>query len=84
MQGIFDRASAILFGRPRDYTDEEKIEFDQMVLEVIKGEFGNERLPVVSNMDFGHTDPQFIFPLGVKAGIDCEARTFKLLEPPVQ
>lgn len=84
MQGIFDRASAILFGRARDYTDEEKIEFDQMILDVIKGEFGNERLPVVSNMDFGHTDPQFILPLGVKAEVDCERKTFRLLASPVQ
>ena len=84
MQGIFDRASAILFGRARDYTDEEKIEFDQMILDVIKGEFGNERLPVVSNMDFGHTDPQFILPLGVKAEVDSSNRTFKLLESPLQ
>ena len=84
MQGIFDKAAAVLFGRARDYTDEEKIEFDQMILEVIKGEFGNDRLPVMTNMDFGHTDPQFILPLGVKAEIDYERKTFRLLEPPVQ
>lgn len=84
MQGIFEKAVAILFGRARDYTDEGKIEFDQMILEVINGEFGNERLPVVTNMDFGHTDPQFILPLGVKAEIDCSNRTFKLLESPLQ
>lgn len=82
MQGIFDRASAILFGRARDYTDEEKAEFDHMLLEVVKGEFGNERLPVVSNMDFGHTDPQFILPLGAKVEIDCLKKTFKLIEAP--
>ena len=84
MQGIFDQVSAVLFGRPRDYTDKEKVEVDHMILEVIKGEFGNERIPVVSNLDFGHTDPQFILPLGVKAEIDCERRTFRLLESPVQ
>jgi muramoyltetrapeptide carboxypeptidase LdcA involved in peptidoglycan recycling len=84
MQGIFDQVLAVLFGRPRDYTDEAKAEFDRMVLEVIKGEFGNGNIPVVSNMDFGHTDPQFILPLGVRAEIDCDVRAFKLLESPVQ
>lgn len=83
MQGIFDQVSAVLFGRPRDYSDEEKRDFDRMVLEVIKGEFGIERIPIVSNMDFGHTDPQFVLPLGVKAEVDCERRTFRLLESPV-
>lgn len=84
IQGIFDKAGVVLFGRARDYTDEAKTEFDQMVLEVIAVEFGNERIPVVSNMDFGHTDPQFILPLGVKAEVDCERRTFRLLESPVR
>lgn len=84
MQGIFDQVSAVLFGRPRDYTDDAKAEFDRMVVEVIEGEFGNRNIPIVSNMDFGHTDPQFILLLGVRAEIDCEARTFKLLESPVQ
>ena len=84
MQGIFDRASAVLFGRPRDYTDEAKADFDRMVVEVIKGEFGNGDIPIVSNLDFGHTDPQFIIPLGVKAEIDCQREAFRLLESPVR
>jgi muramoyltetrapeptide carboxypeptidase LdcA involved in peptidoglycan recycling len=84
MQGIFDRASALLFGRARDYTDEEKIELDQMIVDVIRAEFGNSEILIVSNMDFGHTDPQFILPLGVNAEIDCSNRTFKLLESPLQ
>lgn len=83
MQGIFDKAAAVLFSRARDYTDEEKEQLDQMILEVIKGEFGNESIPIVTNMDFGHTDPQFVLPLGVKAEIDCVGRTFKLLESPL-
>lgn len=83
MQGILDQAAAILFGRARDYSDAEKLEFDQMILEVIQGEFGRTDLPIVSNMDFGHTDPQFILPLGVKAEVSCDERTFRLLESPV-
>ncbi len=41
-------------------------------------------LPIVSNRDFGHTDLQFILPLGVKAEIDGLAQRFKLLEPSVK
>jgi muramoyltetrapeptide carboxypeptidase LdcA involved in peptidoglycan recycling len=84
MQGIFNKVSAVLFGRARDYTDEEKTELDQMIIDVIKGEFGNEHLPIVTNMDFGHTDPQFILPLGVKAEVDCLNKTFRLTEPHLQ
>ena len=84
MQGIFDKVAAVLFGRARDYTDEEKVELDQMIIGVIKGEFGNGRVPVVTNMDFGHTDPQIILPLGVNAEVDCSNKTFKLTESPLQ
>lgn len=83
MQGILDRVSAVLFGRPRDYSDQEKKDFDKMVIGVIAEEFGNDVIPVVSNMDFGHTDPQFILPLGIKAEVDCSRRTFRLLEAPL-
>ena len=44
------------------------------------GEFKNEELPIITNMDFGHTDPQWILPLGIKAEINCEEKTFKLKE----
>jgi muramoyltetrapeptide carboxypeptidase LdcA involved in peptidoglycan recycling len=27
-----------------------------------------------------HTDPQWILPLGIKAEIDCEKKTFRLIE----
>lgn len=84
MQGIFDKAVAVLFGRARDFTDEEKEGLDQMVIDVIKGEFGNAKIPVVTDMDFGHTDPQIILPLGVKAEIDCIKNTFKLVESPLK
>jgi len=84
MQGIFDRTVAVLFGRARDFTDEEKEELDQMIIEVIKGEFGNAEISVVTNMDFGHTDPQLILPLGVKAEVDSTQQTFRLLEAPIK
>lgn len=83
MQGIFDKVNAVLFGRARDYSDEEKNDLDQMIVDVIKGEFKNAEIPIITNMDFGHTDPQIILPLGVKVEIDCLNKTFKLLESPL-
>ncbi len=34
-------------------------------------------------MDFGHTDPVFLLPYGLRAEIDCHRRTFTLLESAV-
>jgi muramoyltetrapeptide carboxypeptidase len=46
-------------------------------------QFGARDVAIVTNMDFGHTDPQWILPLGVTASIDSDRRTFALVEPSV-
>lgn len=83
LQGVFDRISGLLMGRARDYSEEEKRTLDQFLVEVVAEEFGRPHLPIVTNMDFGHTDPQLILPLGVQAEVDCDQRRIQLLEPPV-
>jgi muramoyltetrapeptide carboxypeptidase LdcA involved in peptidoglycan recycling len=83
VQGVFDRVSAILVGRARGYTNEEKAELDETLIRIVAGEFGAGALPIVSNLDFGHTDPQWILPLGIRAEVDVDARRLRLLEPAV-
>lgn len=80
MQGIFDRISGLILGRARDYSEKEKIELEQKILTTVKDEFGKDDLPIITNMDFGHTDPQFVLPLGAKAEIDCENKKFGLTQ----
>ena len=43
-------------------------------------EEGLTELPVISGMDFGHTDPMFVLPYGIKAEIDCDNKRFSILE----
>jgi muramoyltetrapeptide carboxypeptidase LdcA involved in peptidoglycan recycling len=74
------RIAGLLVGRARDYSDEEKEKLDQNIVAVVSGEFHRADLPIITNMDFGHTDPQLIIPLGVKAEIDCETKRFRLIE----
>jgi muramoyltetrapeptide carboxypeptidase LdcA involved in peptidoglycan recycling len=81
--GIFDRVRAVLVGRPRGYSVEQKHELDGVLKSVIGGDFARPDLPVLSNLDFGHTDPQWILPLGVRAEVDADAATLRLLEAPV-
>jgi muramoyltetrapeptide carboxypeptidase LdcA involved in peptidoglycan recycling len=81
--GIFRRISGLLVGRPRGYTAEQKRELDQLLVEVVGGEFGCPELPILANLDFGHTDPQWVLPLGVRAEVDASAGTLRLLEAPV-
>lgn len=80
MQGVFNKISALLIGRPRDYSDKEKKELNDYIIKIVNVEFKNSSLPIITNMDFGHTDPQWILPLGIKAEIDCHKKHFKLIE----
>ncbi len=83
VQGVFDQIVALLFGRPRGYSDADKATLEREICAVVAGEFGRADLPIVCDMDFGHTDPQWILPLGVRAELDCDALLFRLLEPAV-
>jgi muramoyltetrapeptide carboxypeptidase LdcA involved in peptidoglycan recycling len=79
--GLYGRARAVVFGRARDYTDADHTALDRMLVEVIGGEFEAPGLPVVTGLDFGHTDPQWLLPLGVRAELDLDARSLRLVEP---
>ena len=82
--GILKRLSGILFGRPGGEVQVDKFaEYDTAILEVVAKEEGLSALPIVTQMDFGHTDPMFVLPYGVMAQIDCEARRFEITESAV-
>lgn len=82
-QGILSQIAGLLVGRPRDYTPAEKEHLYEILVAVVATEFGRPDLPIIANMDFGHTDPQFILPLGIRAEIDSGNRTFRLIEKPL-
>jgi len=78
--GALNEARGILYGRP--FGDEAKFEvYDDALLKVL-AELGLSSLPLVTRMDFGHTDPKFILPIGVEAEIDCDRQQIRLLESP--
>jgi muramoyltetrapeptide carboxypeptidase LdcA involved in peptidoglycan recycling len=81
MQGIFDRAAGVVFGRARGYTPEQKRELEERIVSIIAGEFGRGDMPIVANADFGHTDPQWVLPLGISAELDPTAPSLRLIEP---
>jgi muramoyltetrapeptide carboxypeptidase LdcA involved in peptidoglycan recycling len=68
-QGILAGAAGLLLARPRGYTPEMVGELHRWVRRVL-GEAGRADLPVVTNVDFGHTSPQLTLPLGGRARLD--------------
>jgi len=80
--GALREARGVLFGRP--FGDPAKFEaYDHAFLQVL-GELGLSSLPLVTRMDFGHTDPKFIVPYGIEAEIDCERQQLRFLESATQ
>lgn len=79
--GVIRRINGLIFGRPGGDIPIERFEaYDRAILQVVRDEEGRLDLPVVTRMDFGHTDPMFVLPYGVQAEIDCDAQKFSILE----
>ncbi len=84
VQNIFKNINALVIGRLRDFSEEEKAHFERSLLEFLKDEFDASTLPVLSNVDFGHTDPQIILPFGIEAKIDFKEKKFSLTSSPFE
>ena len=69
--GILEGLNGILLGRPGGGVDPQTFsEYDDALCRTVREEHGLNDIPIVTNMDFGHTDPMFVIPIGVKICID--------------
>jgi muramoyltetrapeptide carboxypeptidase LdcA involved in peptidoglycan recycling len=80
IQGILSRLGGLLVAKPRSYSPEEKARLDAEIRKVAIGEFGCEGLTTVTNVDFGHTDPRHIMPLGIALDMDPERERLRFAE----
>jgi muramoyltetrapeptide carboxypeptidase LdcA involved in peptidoglycan recycling len=79
--GILQNLSGILFGRPGGQIPRSDfVEYEKVLLQVVSEEEGLTHLPIITRMDFGHTDPMLVLPYGVCAQIDCDRKQFTILE----
>lgn len=68
----------IVVGKP---AHEDKFEsYKQVYKQVVGFEAGLPELPILYNVNVGHAYPIGVFPLGLKYEIDCEKKTFALVE----
>lgn len=78
-QGILSRVNGIVFGKP---AAEDKFDSYKEVLRLVVGfEAGRPELPILYNVNVGHSYPIGVFPLGLRYEIDCEQKRLTLLEP---
>lgn len=79
-KGWLDKFSAILVGRPKAWEFNKQNDANQKaqykkeqiesVLKIVRQY--NKNIPVIQNLDFGHTSPQIILPSGNRARIDSQ------------
>jgi muramoyltetrapeptide carboxypeptidase LdcA involved in peptidoglycan recycling len=82
-QGILSRLAGIILARPGGaMNDHQRAAQCAAVLQALD-EAGLADLPVLADLDFGHTDPIATLPYGVMAEIDCEAAALRILEAAV-
>jgi muramoyltetrapeptide carboxypeptidase LdcA involved in peptidoglycan recycling len=76
--GALQKLKGLLIGKLCEYKpfDEHK----SVLLEIVNDKYGLNNLPIVANMNFGHTSPICILPYGALAEIDCESKSFSIIE----
>lgn len=78
--GVLPELRAILLGRPGGCRPERFAAYDRALLQGVRDEAGLD-MPLVTHLDFGHTDPMWVLPMGALLEIDCERQTLTLTEP---
>ena len=64
----------------KPYNNKYYEEYKNVINKVIKDELNLKNLPIMYNMNFGHTAPMMIIPYGALAEIDCNNKKFSILE----
>ncbi len=80
-QGILNRVSGVIFARCKDYSEDEYNELKELIKKIIDIELKID-LPVIFNLEFGHTDPKWILPLGVNVEVDVMNEELTILTNP--
>lgn len=85
-RGWFDQVAGVMVGRPKawDFSQQnnikQKMRYREQQRETIKSAIRdyNPDIPIVQNVDFGHTDPQIVLPVGRIAKLAPKDNTITL------
>lgn len=77
--GVFDQIAGLVMAKTNEVSDQEARTIDEIVAEYVR----RASIPVLTGVDFGHTDPRLVLPIGARATLDSATDTFRLEEPGV-
>ena len=80
-QGILNAAKGIIIGKPKNEAYYE--EYKEVYRKVLK-EYSREDMPVLYNVNFGHSAPIGIIPYGIECELDVDNKKITLLEKIVE
>ena len=80
-QGILQEVNGIIFFF---FLHEKYYEEYKESIATILHELGLNELPVLYNLNFGHTEPKFVIPYGAMAEINCEEVKFSIIDSGVE
>lgn len=81
-QGILGRIAGLIVGRPGGVPVERHDDYGAAIARVL-AEYGADRIPLITGLDFGHTDPMIVLPFGAEAEIDCNDASLSLTQAAV-
>lgn len=77
LSGVFDEISGLVIGKHEHFQDQSApFSFNDLLLEVI----GDTDIPILTNVDIGHTFPSHVFPIGIQVELDATNGTIRFLE----
>jgi len=78
--GVFDKINGLIFARPFNFKEGP----EERTLKKILKEFGEKhKIPIVCDLDCGHTNPLITIPIGVDATIDSNSNKIEIIESAV-
>ncbi|MEI5905981.1 S66 peptidase family protein [Bacillus spongiae] len=77
VNGVFDDIAGLIIGKHEHFNDlKSPFSLDELLLEVI----GDTNIPILSNVDIGHTFPSHVFPIGIKVKLNATKGIITFLE----
>ena len=76
--GFLQRLNGIIIGKLKNSGNFS--EHKRVIKGILENEYEIAALPVLYGLNFGHTSPMFIIPYGARAEINCESKSFSILE----
>ena len=77
-KGYLQILNGVIIGKMR--TKESFEPYAERIRKVVTDKYHCEGLPVMADLNFGHSSPMFILPYGAQAELDVDSRRFRIIE----